>query len=95
MNLPDAVRRAIRTFVQAFAGVIVYQSGAILLDAQRGEYVFDADWTKRILISALVAGVIALCTWLQNWAEDNTSFPAIGKATASSGENPITQGPAV
>jgi hypothetical protein len=95
MKLPDAVRRALRTFVQAFIGVILAQSGAILIDAQRGEYVLDLDWIKRILVSALVAAVIALITWIQNYLEDNTGVPAIGKATASSGENPITQGPAV
>lgn len=96
MQLPDAVRRGIRTFVQAFLGVILAQAGAIALDAQQGAYVLDIEWMKRILISAIVAGVIAVLTWLQNFLEDNVeAFPAVLKATPSAGANPITRDPAV
>lgn len=91
----DAVRRAIRTFVQAFTGVIVAQSGAILLDAQKGEYVLDIEWIKRLAVSAAVAGVIALVSWLQNAMEDAGSIPSVLKASASSGANPVTHDPAV
>ena len=77
--MPDSVKRAIRTFVQAFTGVLVAQTEAILVDAQKGEYVLDVDWIKRILISAAAAGVIALVTWLHNWAEDADKIPTIGK----------------
>jgi hypothetical protein len=93
MQLPDAARRAIRTFVQAFTGVIVVQAAAIAVNAQQGEYVLDVDWLKRVGISALAAGVIALVTWVHNWAEDNTNLPAVLKATPSSGQNPATVDP--
>ena len=95
MNLPDAARRALRTFLQAFIGVILAQIGAIAINAQKGEYVLDIEWIKRVGISAFVAGVIALITWLQNYLEDNTNFPSMMKASASSGANPITRDPAV
>jgi hypothetical protein len=95
MNLPDSVRRAIRTFIQAFIGVILTQAVAIAIDAQKGEYVLDIEWIKRVGISALVAGVIALLTFIQNALEDNTSMPAVLKASASSGQNPVTVDPRV
>jgi hypothetical protein len=91
--MPDALRRALRTFVQSFTGVILAQVGAIAIDAQQGKYVLDIDWIKRILVSALVAGVIALLTFAQNWAEDAGAIPAVGKAVASSGADPATVSP--
>lgn len=93
--MTDALRRAIRTFVQAFCGVVIAQSGAILVNAQKGEYVLDIEWVKRIGISALVAGVIALFTFLMNWSEDKGVIPSVLKATASSGAEPVTRDPAV
>ena len=93
--MPDALRRSIRTFLQAFCGVIIAQSGAILLDAQKGEYVLDIEWIKRIGVSAAVSGVIALVTFIQNYAEDNSNFPSMLKASASGGQNPVTIDPKV
>lgn len=93
--MSDAVRRSIRTFLQAFLGVILAQAGAIALDAQKGEYVLDVEWIKRIGISAIVAGVIAVLTFTHNALEDNTSFPSVLKASASGGQNPVTRDPAV
>lgn len=89
--MPDSLRRAIRTFVQAFTGVIIAQSGAILLDAQKGAYVLDIEWLKRLAVSAAVAGVIALVTYVHNLAEDKTAFPAVLKSVPSSGQNPVTR----
>ena len=40
MQLPDAVRRAIRTFVQAFIGVLLVQAAALIADVDDGEI----DW---------------------------------------------------
>jgi hypothetical protein len=91
MHLPDAARRAIRTFLQAFLGVILAQIGAIAISAQKGEYVLDIEWLKRIGVSAFAAGVIAVLSFLQNYLEDNTNFPAVLKSSASSGQNPVTQ----
>lgn len=93
MKLPDAVRRAARTFVQAFVGVLAAQVLAVAAGFQQGTWVPDVDWLKRVLISACGAGVIALFAYIQNYLEDNTGFPAIGKAQASSGEKPVTVDP--
>lgn len=75
--------------------MIVAQSGAILLDAQKGEYVLDIEWIKRLAVSAAVAGVISLVSFLQNWSEDKGIVPSVLKATASSGADPVTRDPAV
>jgi hypothetical protein len=95
MNLPDAARRAIRTFLQAFIGVILAQIGAIAISAQKGEYVLDIEWLKRIGVSAFAAGVIAVLSFLQNYLEDAGTIPSVMKATASSGANPVTHDNAV
>jgi len=82
----DALRRAVRTFIQSFIGV--------------GMTMFLASYTtpgvlpgievmQRIGIAAATAGVISVLTFVQNALEDNTSTPALLKAPASSGENPI------
>lgn len=91
MTLPDSVRRAIRTFLQAFTGVVIAQAGAILLDVNKGEWVPDVDWLKRLAISATAAGVIAVVTFVHNWSEDHTPMPALLKAPPSSGQNPQPQ----
>lgn len=93
MQFPDAARRAARTFVQAFTGVLALQAVGIMTDVSKGTWEPDLTWLNRVLLSALAAGVIALITWAHNWAEDNTNFPAIGKATPSSGANPVTSDP--
>lgn len=91
--MPDSLRRAIRTFVQAFTGVLMYQGATIAVSAHNGEYAPDVDWLKRVLISALAAGVIALITFAHNWAEDAGAVPSVLKATASSGADPVTHDP--
>lgn len=93
MNLPDSVRRAIRTFIQAFIGVLLVQVATLTADLDDGEI----DWNlwKRVALTAVAAGFVAFVTWLQNFLEDNTSMPAVLKATPSSGQNPVTADPAV
>lgn len=90
--MSDAVRRAIRTFVQAFTGSIL-TNGVLSAMATNGV----VDWTllEKAGVSALVAAVIALLTFLQNWAEDRGTIPSILKASASDGANPITNDPPV
>jgi len=88
----DALRRAIRTAIQAFTGVILAQVTLITIDIAGG-YVPDINWIKRVGASAAVAAAISLVTWLHNYAEDNSSFPAILKANASVGQNPVTSDP--
>lgn len=93
MQLPDSVRRALRTFVQAFIGVLLVQAAALIADLDDGEI----DWNlwKRVALSALAAGFVAAVSYIQNALEDNTSFPAVLKSTPSPGLNPVTKDPAV
>jgi hypothetical protein len=89
--MSDAARRALRTFVQAVTGILLGQAVILMTDLDDGEL----DWNlwKRVLISALAAGVIALISWAQNWAEDAGAIPSVLKATASSGAEPVTRDP--
>ena len=81
----DAVRRAIRTFLQAFIG--------LLLASLAGEHLAPNtvptwDVVQRLLIASAFGATIALLAWLQNYLEDNTNFPALLKAPPSAGANP-------
>lgn len=84
MNLPDSVRRALRTLVQLVAGggltALVDQLAQDLPDAYR-PYIFIAS--------------TVIVTLAQNYAEDRNWIPSILKAQASSGANPVTHDPAV
>lgn len=72
----DAGKRAIRTFVQAFIGVLLV--GWMGLNLAPGELP-DWDIAKRLLIAATVAGVIAVVTWLQNTFEASTGKALLPK----------------
>lgn len=90
--MPDALRRAVRTFVQTLTGTII-ASGILSATAETG--VVDWSALKKVGVSAFAAGVVAVLTFAQNFLEDNTTVPALLKATASSGENPVPDpGPA-
>jgi TRAP-type C4-dicarboxylate transport system permease small subunit len=91
----DALRRAIRTFLQAFVGTLSLLLIPFLSDiaksageADKGIVEISTDALGNILIAAVVAGVIALISFVQNELEDKTNMPAILKAPASSGQNP-------
>lgn len=75
--MPDSLRRAIRTLLQLIA------SGGLtaLVDSFAGGLSPESA-TLLLMINTV------LVTFLQNYLEDNTSFPAILKAPASPGENP-------
>lgn len=92
----DWLRRGVRTFVQAFIGVMATTMVPILYDLIQaageadGELVkIDVNLLGNVLISAVVAGIIALISMGQNWAEDNTRLPAVLKAKPSTGQNPV------
>jgi hypothetical protein len=75
----DAQRRGLRSllqvgFVQAL--IALYNAFAVV----------DLT-TEQVTAITLVA--TPLLAFAQNWIEDNTQFPAFGKAPASSGENPV------
>lgn len=84
--MTDPVRRAIRGWLQTFLGSLI-TSG--VLSSFEAEGVVDWAILKKALISAIVAGVVAVITLVQNLLEDTTSFPALLKAPASEGVNPI------
>jgi hypothetical protein len=83
--MSDAVRRSLRTFVQAFLGSII-TSGVLSATQESG--VVDWSALKKVAVSALAAAVIALLTFVQNSLEDHTTVPALLKAPASEGLNP-------
>lgn len=90
--MSDALRRAVRTFVQAFLGSLL--TSGILSSFETAGVV---DWAalKKVAISAAAGAIIALLTFVQNALEDNGTIPAVLKATASSGANPVTRDPRV
>lgn len=73
----DAVRRAIRTFIQGFIGVLalvaVPQLTNIVNDAVDGRAIsVSLDVWQSIVFAAIAGGVIALISWAQNELEDTT-----------------------
>lgn len=96
--MPDAARRALRTFAQAFVGTLALLAIPALTDLIRAisnaePYEIDFRFWQGVVIAACAAGVIALISFLQNFLEDSGAVPSVGKATASSGANPITHDP--
>lgn len=77
MNVPDPLVRALRTFVQAATGIIVLQAVALAADANDGS--LDSSLWKRVIVTALVAGVIAVVTWAHNWFADATGVDPLPK----------------
>ena len=71
----DPLVRAARTFLQAALALIVLQAGALMTDAEDG--VLDGSLWRRVLVTAAVAGTIALVSWAQNELEAKTG-KAIG-----------------
>lgn len=84
--MSDAVRRALRTFLQAFIGTFLTMFLGVYLTPG---VLPDVAVLQRIGIAAAVAGIIALLTFTQNWLEDNTKTPALLKAPTSPGLNPV------
>lgn len=80
--MSDPLRRAIRTLMQLVVG-----GGLTALVNQLAGDV-PTKYAPYILI-----GFTLLVAFCQNWLEDNTAFPAVLKAQASSGQNPVTVDP--
>lgn len=77
--MSDSVRRAFRTFVQAFVGALL-ASG--VLSAASVEGVVDWSSLGKAAVSAGVAGVVAVLSYVQNSLEDRGSVPALLKHDA-------------
>lgn len=88
--MPDYVRRAIRTFLQAFLGVFL--SSYITMTGS-SVAILDLEILGRLLVSATIAGIIAMLTFAQNLLEDTTNMPSILKNSPSRGKNPVTTDP--
>lgn len=86
----DAIRRAIRTFVQVFIGTVL-ASGVFSAFATEG--VVDWSALKKVGVSAICSAFVALLTYVQNALEDSGAIPSVLKAQASSGADPVTHDP--
>jgi hypothetical protein len=94
----DWLRRALRTFVQAFVGSLILTLVPWLQTMQEAvgsgdDVVIDPNFLQATVLSAIIAGMIALVSGVQNLLEDKVpAVPAIGKAPASGGQNPVPDG---
>lgn len=100
LRMNDAIRRALRTFAQTFLGLYLIRLVGFL--GQLSEWAGcnetggdacsfpDVSVLGYGLVVAASAAVVALISYLQNALEDNTNFPSVLKAKASSGQNPVT-----
>ena len=78
--MSDATRRAVRTLFQ-----FVVSGGLTALIT----LMVDALADNLVAVAAVQATNLLLVTFAQNWLEDNGSVPALLKAPASEGVNPI------
>jgi hypothetical protein len=92
--MSDAIRRALRTFLQAFVGTFVlvavpWATNIVTAIVNAKPYELNFDVLQSAGLAAVFAGAIALVSWVQNALEDRTAMPAIIKAPASEGQNPV------
>lgn len=84
MKLPDSVKRALRTFLQAFVGTLALLAVPAMTDIVRQisssePYEIDFRFWQGVVVAACISGVIALVSWAQNALEDKDVIPAVGK----------------
>jgi hypothetical protein len=84
--MPDWVRRAIRTFFQAFTGVLVLQGVQVTIDPT---LITNVDWLERVGLTAIAAGGVSAITLIHNFLEDQAGLPALLKSPASVGSDPV------
>ena len=70
MNMPDSLKRGIRTFVQSALGIVMLQGIALAADANDGS--IDGNLWRRVGVTAIVAGFIAVVSWGHNALEEKT-----------------------
>ena len=75
--MQDAIKRALRTFVQGFIGVLALIAVPILNTivqtvAGGGDVIFDVNMWQGVGVAAVAGGIIALISFLQNAFEDST-----------------------
>jgi hypothetical protein len=79
--MSDAQRRGLRTLIQAVPAAVLVSGWNLFAPSNLQ--------LNPAQLAFVVAIVTALLTFGQNWLEDNTSVPALLKAPASRGENPV------
>lgn len=70
--MTDPIRRALRTFVQAFLGSLI-TSG--VLSAVAADGVVDWSAVQKAAVAALAAAAVAVVTLVQNLLEDHGALP--------------------
>lgn len=86
----DNIRRGVRTFLQAFLGVIALQALALTNDASDG--VIDIDLWKRVLLSAVAAGLVGFVSWAMNALEDATGKAILAPTDRKAGDAALGTG---
>jgi len=72
----DPLKRAIRTFLQAFIGVFL----AATVSANTGiADMPDTGLLKRALLAEVWSGIVAVLSWLQNALEDSGRLQPLAK----------------
>ncbi|HHH27363.1 MAG TPA: hypothetical protein ENK57_03295 [Polyangiaceae bacterium] len=75
--MSDPIRRALRTFAQAFIGILL--GSELLPGIVVSGQLPDSDAVERLFVSAAAAGFIALLAWVQNTLEDATGRNVLPK----------------
>jgi TRAP-type C4-dicarboxylate transport system permease small subunit len=84
-RLPDSLRRALRTFLQAFIGTFSALAIPVLwkiidlAGSSEGLVRIDVTLIGNALIAGCIAGIIALVSYVQNLLEDKTAIPKLLK----------------
>jgi len=79
-----ALKRAVRTFLQAFVATLAVLAVPALSDLVRAissseSYELDFRFWQGVLIAASLAGAISLISWAQNALEDAGRVPMLMK----------------
>ena len=82
--MSDAIKRAFRTFVQAFIGTLAVLAIPAMTDIIRAAsstepYEFDVNFWQGVMVAAVLSGFIALISWTQNALETKTDTTVLPK----------------
>lgn len=91
MNLPDSTRRAIRTALDNIVGVLILLGVILPFFGDFIREVGGADSVTAYLAKAMVilTALVTLISRIKNMLEDRGVIPALFKAPASNGEDPV------
>lgn len=93
--MTDALKRAIRTFLQGFVGILAILAipalNNLITAVGSGERVeLDVNLWQGIVIAAIAGGVIALISWGQNALEDATGVKPLRDTPPIDPQDPAT-----